>query len=149
MKKRDIVFVGLMLIVMLMVGASVVLAQDPVAPGLEGTPITPTWLVAAFTFFGGSVLTNALTNLLKMIPGNQINADTLKEWVAGGLTILYLGFVLSGHADLFGQGADLINRLLPFIVGIIGAFQVSSGAHNAAASVGVPLFGYQRTPQLE
>ena len=132
-----------------LLSVAMVMAQDPVTPGLDRVPITPTWLVSVFTFFGGAVLVSGLTGLLKMIPGNEIDANTLKEWVAGAVSILYLGFVMSGHADLFGQGADLINRLLPFVVGILGAFQGSSVAHNAAASVGLPLFGYQRTPQRE
>lgn len=148
MKIRHVLFVALLVIVALLMAASVALAQEtpPLTPGLDGVPTTPSGLIAVFTFFTGSVVVTGLVGLLKLIPGNTLDANTLKEWVALAVTAVYLAFVFSGHADLFGQGADIFDKILPFITGLIGVFQGSSAAHSFAASAGLPLLGYKRTP---
>ncbi len=139
-----------LLIGLMLMGAGLVMAQEtPLTPGLDAVPTTPSALIAVFTFFAGSVVVSGVVSLLKLIPGNNLNADTLKEWVALAVTAVYLAFVFSGHQDLFGQGADIFDKALPFISGLLGVFQGSSAAHSFSASVGLPLFGYQRTPQRE
>jgi hypothetical protein len=140
---------ALLVLGILLLLTSVAMAQDVTPPGLDTQPITPTWLITAFTFFVGTGLVAGVVQLLKYIPGNTIDAGVLKEWVAGVVSLIFMGFVLSGHTDLFGSGADMITRLLPFISGFLGVFGGSSVTHNVAASIGVPLLGYKRTPQRE
>ena len=125
MKVRTVLFVMVLIMGVMLAGAGVALAQDtppPLTPGLDAVPTTPSGLISVFTFFGGSVVVTGLVGLLKLIPGNTLNANTLKEWVALAVTAVYLAFVFSGHADLFGQGADIFEKILPFVTGLIGVF---------------------------
>lgn len=138
------------LLALLMIGAGVLLAQDatppPLTPGLDTVPTTPSGVIAVFTFFGGSVLVAGIVGLLKLIPGNTLDANTLKEWVAVGISALYLVLVFTDNSGLFERGADLFTKLLPFITGLIGVFQGSSAAHDVASTFGLPVVGYKRTP---
>lgn len=142
-------FWALLLVGLLLVGAGLALAQDtppPLTPGLDTIPTTPSGVIALFTFFGGSLVVTGVVGLLKLIPGNNLDANTLKEWVAVIVTVVYMAFVFTGNSGLFEQGADIFTKILPFITGLIGVFQGSSTTHNVASSVGLPLLGYKRTP---
>ena len=142
-------FWALLLVGLLMMGAGLSLAQDtppPLTPGLDTIPTTPSGVIALFTFFGGSVIVAGVVSLLKFIPGNNLDANTLKEWVAVAVTVVYMAFIFAGQSGLFERGADLFTQILPFVTGLMGVFQGSSTAHNIASSFGLPLLGYKRTP---
>ena len=124
-------------------------AAQPLTPGLSSIPTTPSGVIAVITFFGGSIVVSGLVGLLKLIPGNEIDAGTLKEWVALAVAVVYLAFVFSGHEDLFGQAATYFDKALPFILGLVGVFKGSQVSHQLATALGVPLFGTKRTPQIE
>lgn len=145
--KRVLLIIALiaLLLIALPVLAQEVTPEPPLTPGLDAVPTAPSGWIAVFTFFGGSVAVSGIVSLLKLIPGNTMSANTLKEWVAVGVTVVYMIAVFTGRSVLFEQGADLFNQVLPFISGLIGVFQGSSFVHDASSAVGLPVLGYKRT----
>lgn len=140
------------IILLLTVVAHVAQAQDatPVPPVEIGNlppdvSATPSGLIALYTFLIGSGVVTAVTGFVKQFTPDDVSADTIKQFVAVVVLAVYIALAWSGHKELFGSGASIVEQVAPLLASIIGVLFGSSGLHKLSAKAGLPVLGFKRT----
>lgn len=107
-------------------------------------PATPSGLIALYTFLAGSTVVTAVTGFVKQFVSEDISADTIKQWVAVAALAVYILLGWSGHKELFGSGANIVEQVAPLLASIVGVLFGSSGLHKLSAKAGLPILGFKR-----
>lgn len=94
--------------------------------------------------FGTSLLTTTLVSLAKMFLPESVSAVTIRNVIAGALTILYWLAVQYGFQNTFASIGQFLVTVIPALLMLYGNFVGSSRIHRQAVEEQTPVWSYKR-----
>lgn len=131
---------------------------EPATPALPPTTETPEDIIGIVlaalyggaATIGGSIFVTAVVGVLKLlIPANIASGDTIKNVTSLIVWLLYSLAIKFGFGTQFENVSAILAPILTSALPLIGVLIGSAKLYTAAKAYSVPVWGYQRPPDLK